>query len=422
MKVIELRPDSSLLKNNFDGYKLSLEPIPVLKLENISKPHQSVVTVDADFSLLHSHLLLHNHLEADPWLTNTAYFLDSTCSIQKIQYDTSCGRLKSLQPVFRVAIPKTAESTGPNFVYNASFKFCSEKYAVLGDGVASLRILDTGDRQKSSEWKPVHVAQPLDGSGFIMKEARFAVEKGDKLIHCLILHIDRVDEKFHNIVNWLTFKQTEGAKVWELSARRTIQGRGSLHYLSLDPKCTAIVYSSNRQYKYTLDTVNEIIEEVSPVPELEKLQVEENETNFKWSQDGEEVTIVFNSIPNSTKEQYDVKCEKNHVEVKCDGKVLLKSDIFGEIDKDLTTWSFEQDHLQVNLIKLTPELTWPYLTPGGPPMESSDEKQAELLSTAPVADLNAQMEECDYGDEGQQDEEFFIGESYFLNVEASITG
>lgn len=408
MKVIELRPDASLLKNNFDGYKLSLEPIPVLKLENISKPHQINVVADTDFSLLHSHLLLHNHLEADPWLANTAYFLDSSCSIQKIQYDTNCGKLKSLQPVFRVVIPKQAQSTG---IYNATFKFCSEKFAVLSDGVASLQILDTGDRQKSNEWKPVHATQPLEGSGLILKDARFVVEKGDKLIHCLILHIDRVNEKFHNIVDWLTYKQAEGAKVWELSARRTIQGRGSLHYLSLDPKNTAIVYSSNHQYKFTLDTVNEIIEEVSPVPELENLQVEESENNFKWSQDGEEVTIVFNSISNSTKDQYEVKCEKNHVEVKCQEKVLLNSDIFGEIDKDLTTWNFQQEHLQVNLIKLTPELTWPYLTPGGAPMECIDEKQPELLSTAPVADLNAQMEEFDYGDGGQQDEEFFIGES-----------
>lgn len=35
MKIVELRPDSKLLKGNFDGYKLSLEPIPILKQENI---------------------------------------------------------------------------------------------------------------------------------------------------------------------------------------------------------------------------------------------------------------------------------------------------------------------------------------------------------------------------------------------------
>lgn len=408
MKVIELRPEMSLLKSNFDGYKLSLEPLPCLKLENISKPHQNIADT-SDFSLLHSHLLLHNHLEADPWLANTAYFLDSTCSIQKIQYDTNCGRLKSLQPVFRVSIPKNSPSAGG---YNASFKFVNEKFAVLSDGVSGLQIMETGDRLKSSEWKPVHLAKPLDGSGFLIKDARFVVEKGDKLIHCLILHIDRIDEKFHNIVDWLTFKQADGAKSWELSARRTIQGRGSLYYLSLDPKCTAIVYSSNHQYKFTLDTINEIVEEVSIVPDLENLQVEESADNFKWSQSGEDVTIVFNAIQSSTKDQYKVKCERNHVEVKCQETILLNSDIFGEIDTDLTTWSFQQDYLQLNLIKLQPELTWPYLTPGGPAMEAVDERQAGLISTAPVADLNAQIEECD---RMCGDEEIFIGKSTIIN-------
>lgn len=32
VKLIELRPDRNLIKSNFDGYKLSLEPVPVTKL------------------------------------------------------------------------------------------------------------------------------------------------------------------------------------------------------------------------------------------------------------------------------------------------------------------------------------------------------------------------------------------------------
>lgn len=63
MKIIELRPDSKLLKSNFDGYKLSLEPIPILKLENISKPHQVAADSATEYSFLHSSLFqLHNHL------------------------------------------------------------------------------------------------------------------------------------------------------------------------------------------------------------------------------------------------------------------------------------------------------------------------------------------------------------------------
>ena len=410
MKIIELRPDSKLLKANFDGYKLSLEPIPVLRVENISKPHQVSANLSSEFSFLHSSLYqLHNHLVADPWLHNTAYYFDSSSSIQKIQYDSNTGKLKPVQPVFRCAI-KTDKSAG---VYNVDFKFISEKFAVVSDGIGTLKIIETGDRQKNDEWKSIQTFEPLDGTGFIIQEAKFVIEKGEKLIHCLLLHIEQVDGKFLNFVEWITFKQNEGAKSWEIQARRTIQGKGSLYYLSLDPKCKSIVYSSNHEYKFSLDTVNEIIEE-AVVPEIENLQVDETESSFKWMQDGEDITVNFNTIPDVTKDMFKVKCESNRVEVTVNGKTLMNSDLFGEIETDLTTWSLQNDFLQLNLIKKEPELVWSYLIPGGPPMEFKSDNQPELLNTAPVSDLNSQMEDCDYSFDGQQDVEFFIGELNFL--------
>ena len=74
MKVIDLRPDAKLLKSNFDGYKLSLDAVPILRLENINKPHKVKLT-SSEYSLSHSMLFnLHNHLVPDPWLANTAYY------------------------------------------------------------------------------------------------------------------------------------------------------------------------------------------------------------------------------------------------------------------------------------------------------------------------------------------------------------
>lgn len=88
-KVIELRADSKLLKSNFDGYKLSLEPIPILRLENIPLPHKITPNLAAgEFSEKHSSLFqLQNLLIADPWLPNSAYYLDVSSTIQKVNYD-----------------------------------------------------------------------------------------------------------------------------------------------------------------------------------------------------------------------------------------------------------------------------------------------------------------------------------------------
>lgn len=38
VKHVDLRPDRDLLHSNFDGYKLSLDPVPVLRDEH--KSHQ----------------------------------------------------------------------------------------------------------------------------------------------------------------------------------------------------------------------------------------------------------------------------------------------------------------------------------------------------------------------------------------------
>lgn len=402
MKIIELRPDSKLLKSNFDGYKLSLEPIPVLKQENVGVDR--VLPDSSEYSFLHSSLYqLHNHLVADPWLTNTAYFLDSSSTIQKIQYDANVGKLKQSVPVFRCAIKRISGSGG---VYNGEFRFISEKFALLSDGVGNLRILETGDRQKSTEWKSQQTLQPLNGTGFIIRDAKLAIEGGEKIVHCLLLHIEQLDGKFQNIVDWLTLKQDEAGKCWEETGRRTIQGKGSFHYLSLDPKCKSIVYSSNHGYKFTSDTFNEIVEEPTESA-MEKLEQDDNVNAFTWTQSGEDIAISFKRVSEATKDRYSVKSELRRVEVKFDSEVLISGDLFAEVDSDLTTWTLENDFMQLNLVKKDSDLIWPYLIPGGPP---SGDQQSEMPSNAPISDLNSQMEDCDYGDEGQQDEEFFIGE------------
>lgn len=409
MKVIDLRPDSKLLKSNFDGYKLSLDAIPILRLENINMPHKVKLT-SSEYSLSHSMLFqLHNHLVPDPWLANTAYYIDNTLSVQRIQYDTQSGRLKPAQVVYKFS-NNQEQMEGS---YNTEIKFISEKYALLSNGTGILQIIDTGDRQKVDEWKRLDSLEPIDKS-FILQDARFKIEKGEKIIHCLLLHIDQFDGKFFNIIDWITLKEESSTKKWKNAARRTVQGKGSLYYLSLDVHCTSIIYSSNHEYKYTFDSVNEIVQDVEMESDKAK-QATDSESSFQWSQKGEDITINFSQIPDAMKDDYHVKCHQNHVEVKCGDEFLLNSDLFAEIDVDLTTWTLENDFLQLNLIKKTPELIWPYLIPGGPSeVISSTEKSNQLLSSQPAPDLNAQMEECDFGEEGHENDEYFIGKTSFV--------
>lgn len=402
MKVIDLRPDSKLLKSNFDGYKLSLDPVPVLELE-ISKPDHVRAKTTSEYSLMHSELfLMQNHLVADPWLSYTAYYIDFTFAIKKIHYDhLQTGKLKPLQVVAKLPIQRPSGAG----IYNCGFKFISEKFAVFSDGIGNLMIFDTGDRQKSDEWKLASTIQPMDGNGFIVQDSKLLIENGEKFIHCLLLHIEQHhDSKFFNTVEWITIKQIDAK--WEIISRRTIQGKGHLYYLSLDPRCKAIVYSSNHGFKYTYDSVNPIVEEPQPTtPESE--QKEASVSTFKWSQNGEDITISFKRLPEATKDQYAVKSEPTHIHVQVEDEILINADLFSEVDSELTTWSLENDYIQLNLIKKNAEQIWPYLISGGP--SESVEKEPDLLNTASVSDINAQIEECDFDDDGQGNEEYVIG-------------
>lgn len=404
MKVIDLRPDSKLLKNNFDSYKLSLDPIPILKNENISKPLKVNLSSD-QFSLNHTTLFqLQNHLVADPWLAYTSYYVTSDYTVEKVAYDKNTGRLINNTLVYKF-VPDKERIDG---IYNAELKFISEKYALLSDGTGNLQLIETGDRQKGDEWKNIDIFQPLseDDVSFILQDAKFKIEKGEKIIHCLLLHIQQIEEKFNNVIDWITIKQEASTKKWKCTDRRTIQGRGALFYLSLDVHCQAIVYSSNHAFKYTFDSVNEVIEEI-PREEVIDAQSEPTVYKFQWSQKGEDITINFDSIPGASKDDYSIKCLQSNIEVKCVDEVLVNSDIFAEIDIDLTTWTLENDFLQLNLIKKQPELIWPYLIPSGP-LETASDKNSQTCNAQPVADLNAQMEECDFGDNGQENNEYFI--------------
>jgi hypothetical protein len=185
---------------------------------------------------------------------------------------------------------------------------------------------------------------------------------------------------------------------------------GSLYYLSLDVHCTSIVYSSNHSYKYIFDSINEIVEKK---PE-EEVPMESDEcttlNEFQWSQKGEDITINFKLIPEALKDEYHIKCEKRKVEIKCKDQVLLDSELFGDIDVDLTTWTLENEFLQLNLIKQSEHLFWPcLLSSGGPPETPHAGKHIESLSSQPVSDLNSQMEDCDFGEDGPEDNEYFIG-------------
>ncbi len=83
-KIFELRPKKDLLDPTFEGYKLSLDSLPVYK-------HEVPVAVEhlkpSDEQLSYQHVKtfgLHNHLIEDPWSNEIAFFISKDLQIFKI--------------------------------------------------------------------------------------------------------------------------------------------------------------------------------------------------------------------------------------------------------------------------------------------------------------------------------------------------
>ena len=83
-KVFELRPNKSLLDPSFEGYKLSLDSLPVYKHE-LPLAVEHLKPNDEQCSFEHVKMFgLHNHLIDDPWCDEIAFFISKDLQIFQI--------------------------------------------------------------------------------------------------------------------------------------------------------------------------------------------------------------------------------------------------------------------------------------------------------------------------------------------------
>lgn len=338
--IIDLRPSPLLLNSNFDGYKLSLEPIPILKTELPAAPRR-LFTSDDQYSFLHAKLFsLHNHLFRDPWLPYSSYFVDDNFNIQNVRYTTETGKLNNVKVVHKISKPNSRAGD-----YNASLHFVSESFCVFADGCGNLSIFNTGDRYRIDEWKTVFTGTILENSeSFVIQDARWEIIDSVQQIQCLLLSVQRKsdsdDEKFEAVIDWAVITKGAEANNWKTSVVRQLRGNAIPEYCSLEPKCNGILLSADRAFKYTFDTehpIDEATEEESETAETET--ADDNNKKFAWSQSEEDVTIQFKTSREAAKHEFTVICDGTKLNVRHKTEALLEVELFGQIDNDLTTWS-----------------------------------------------------------------------------------
>lgn len=389
VKLLDLKPNQRLLDATFDGYKLSLEPISKLKFPLAIPPHK-IFPSDEQYSSLHAQLFgLQNHLVRDPWATNTTYFVDANRNVQCIKYNEQNGKLDPLTSVYRLRQGDRSSND-----YNSSFVFVSEKYCLLTDGLGVIQVIDTGDRFNKAEWKSVHSEAGLDGSHrFYIEDARLEIANETKLIYCILLHVEYVENSFETFLNLVQLKQ-ELTGAWVKTNLKEIRLKNLPTYCSLEPRSSAIVLCTDRAVKLdendeapTSQQNNDPTPEEKPIP-------------FTWTQLDDDISIKFALTPVQQKCDFKVSTKDQWIHVTYQNESLLEGKLFGEIDSDLTTWSMESERagepcIQVTLVKKdTTPAKWSSLLADQIISDKNDEP-AEAHKYGLTSVLQSEIEDCD---------------------------
>lgn len=395
VKLIELRPDRALLKSNFDGYKLSLDPVPVFREEhqNLQLPNRDYPNVETQYSFLHQELFGHqNLLFSDPWTANSVYYVTGRNDILNIRFDGKISRKRVLHA-----------SSGPRSPgdYNFSLQFVSEDHVVVSNGQGTVYLISTGNRSSStSPWKVVHEEVILENEGFVIKDAQLELN-GDRKVINLLLHqiIPETDcnEKFVAKLIWIRFKENGDANWERISRKELIAKKTIVPFCAFVRGGNGFVVATQKSFKFISDSDKEVI---SPA-EKEK----NNSVNvaFSWTQSDEDVVIHFGAQEEANKSDFYVKCTRDSIQIKFRETILIDSQLSFKIDPDLTTWNLQNDALQVTMVKATEGETWQDLIPNGPAEVKESDSVVVAESFISVPDLTSALEDCD-----RDDGEFFI--------------
>lgn len=332
--ITELRPDLKLLVKNFEGYKLSLDTVPVIK-HKLLPIQPNVMTPNIDqYSLLHATLYgLHNHLFKDPFESYITYVIDMNNVVNKYIFNRETQRF-FVGDDCQFQLP---QSENIDKIYNSSMKFISKEYVVISKGSSSIYIVNTADRANLSSWTIVFSQSVVeDTNGFIILDARLEETDGHKAIHCLIQHIEKADKSFENIIDWIIIKQDTELS-WILTNYKHLLGKGTLQYCAFESGCKAVYIASDRKYKFQLSD-----EEIRQ-NQISKKSNDEIKScdSINWYQSEEEITILVTFKEFVDKKLLSIKTTANSLNIVYKNKENYETalELFDRVDVDLTTWS-----------------------------------------------------------------------------------
>ncbi|XP_023236592.1 nudC domain-containing protein 1-like [Centruroides sculpturatus] len=413
---LDLRPNRNLLDSKFESYRLSLDPLPILK-QNLQEGVQNVDLGEDRFSYLEICMSgLFNHLNQDPWALNCLFYVNESHHICWICLSQD-GRLTDRKFVWQIPVESG------NFSSNASISFPGMEWAVVSNGSRTIYILNTPSRSQGEPWQLCFTYE-VDGcsSQSLLFNSIYSSYPSRNQIDCVLAHISKPHNvqgscklpettiHFILVLEWLTFTCAVGNdnNVWNLKRLRRLVGSSIPNYVVIEPGGSALCLATEKEFSFIYDSGKQ-----------EEITVEEQKVTillplYTYIQSMEDVNVIFRLPENINTSDISVIIQSSHLEVKFKGKTVLEGPLCNTVNVDASTWIVDGEKLEITLSKSEVGLLWSELvignTRGEEVMDPSlvaeiHNRLAHLTSEVEVNDKNKppfnaqQLEECDISNE-----------------------
>lgn len=361
-----LRVKRPLLDPRFEGYKLSLEPLPCYQLE-LDAAVAEVKLRDDQYTLEHMHAFgMYNYLHCDAWYQDSVYYIDNLGRIMNltVMLDTALGKPRE---VFRLPTDVTACDNR----LCASLHFTSPSWVTLSDGTGRLYVIGTGDRGHSPEKWEIMFNEEL-GNPFIIIHSISLLKAEEHSVAILLLRIEKeeLDMKgsgFYVSLEWvIVSKKKEDSKKYEITKHHVLRGKSVPHYAAIEPNGNGLMIASYKSFKVV--SVDQDLEESMDEDRPEKIK----EPLYYWQQTEDDLTVTVRLPEGSTKDDIQIQFLPDNIKIKLKDIQVVEGKLYSSIDHEGSTWTIkENDGLEVSLIKKNEGLMWPELVVG--------DKQGELI-------------------------------------------
>ncbi|XP_004370744.1 nudC domain-containing protein 1 isoform X2 [Trichechus manatus latirostris] len=362
-----LRVKRPLLDPRFEGYKLSLEPLPCYQLE-LDAAVAEVKLRDDQYTLEHMHAFgMYNYLHCDSWYQDSVYYIDNLGRIMNltVMLDTALGKPRE---VFRLPADLT--------VYDnrlcASIHFTSSTWVTLSDGTGRLYLIATDERGNNSSKKWEIMFNEELGSPFIIIHSISLLKDEEHSIAALLLRIEKeeLDMKgsgFYVSLEWVTIsKKNKDNKKYEIIKHEILRGKSVPHYAALEPDGNGLMIVSYKSFQF-IQTGQDLEENKN-----ENMSEKIKEPLYYWQQTEDDLTITTQLPEDTTKEDIQVQFLPDHISIVLNGQLFLEGKLYSSVDHESSTYIIKENNsLEISLIKKNEGLTWPELIVG--------DKQGEFI-------------------------------------------